>query len=243
MAKQTKALIATLKRALKASGKTYADVAQALDLSEASVKRLFSTHQISLDRLDEICQLIGLEISELVKQMDEYDGRIERLTVEQEREIANDLTLLLITVCVLNRWTLEDILRVHQMEEPICIRKLAHLDRLKIIELLPKNRIKLKIAPNFNWIENGPIQQFFQQRIANEYFTSRFNGEDECLLVLNGMLSKTSNQAFQRRMQRLAREFEEYNREDVALEFNKRHGATVIIAIRGWRYGLLGNTQ
>ncbi|GGB86407.1 transcriptional regulator [Marinobacterium zhoushanense] len=238
MAKQTKALIATLKRALKASGRTYADVAQALALSEASVKRLFSTHQLSLDRLDEICQLIGMEISDLVKQMDEDAGRIERLTVEQEREIATDLTLLLITVCVLNRWTLEEILRVHQLDQHTCIQKLARLDRLQIIDLLPKNRIKLKVAPNFNWIENGPIQQFFQQRIAAEYFSTRFQGDDESLIVLNGMLSKSSNQAFQRRMQRLAREFEEFNREDVALEFEQRHGATVIIAIRGWRYGL-----
>jgi len=238
MAKQTKALIAALKQSLKAHGKTYADVAQGLDLSEASVKRLFSTQQITLSRLDEICQLIGIEISDLVKQMDEQAGRIERLSVEQEREIANDLSLLLITVCVLNRWSLDDILRVHQLDQHACIQKLAHLDRLQIIDLLPKNRIKLKVAPNFNWIENGPIQQFFQQRIAAEYFNTRFQSEDECLLVLNGMLSKSSNQAFQRRMQRLAREFEEFNREDVALEFDQRHGATVIIAIRGWRYGL-----
>ncbi|TVP42537.1 MAG: XRE family transcriptional regulator, partial [Halomonas sp.] len=107
--------------------------------------------------------------------------------------------------------------------------------------LLPRNRVKLKVAANFNWIENGPIQQFFQQRIASEYFNSRFQAEDENLIVLNGMLSKSSNQAFQRRMQRLAREFEEFNREDVALDFDTRHGATVIIAIRGWHYGLFKN--
>ncbi|MBS97418.1 MAG: transcriptional regulator [Oceanospirillaceae bacterium] len=238
MARQTQALISTLKQSLKAAGKTYADVAAVLELSEASVKRLFSTQQMSLDRLDAICQLIGMEISDLVKQMEEHAGRIERLNVEQEREIANDLTLLLITVCVLNRWTLEEILHVHGLDEHTCIQKLARLDKLQIIDLLPKNRIKLKVAANFNWIENGPIQQFFQQRIAAEYFNSRFQSDDEQLIVLNGMLSKSSNQAFQRRMQRLAREFEEFNREDVAQPFEQRHGTTVIIAMRGWRYGL-----
>ncbi|TCK04077.1 helix-turn-helix domain-containing protein [Marinobacterium mangrovicola] len=241
MARQTKPLIDTLKRCLKANGKTYADVATALDLSEASVKRLLSTHQLSLERLDAICQLMGMEITDLVKQMEENSGRIEQLTVEQEREIAGDLTLLLITVCVLNRWTLEQIVSVHKLDEHLCIQKLARLDKLQIIDLLPRNRIKLKVAANFNWIENGPIQQFFQQRIAAEYFNSRFQRDDESLIVLNGMLSKSSNQAFQRRMQRLAREFEEFNREDVAQEFDDRHGATVIIAIRGWRYGLFSS--
>ncbi|WP_432696242.1 helix-turn-helix domain-containing protein [Marinobacterium sp. YM272] len=238
MARQTKPLIDTLKRCLKANSKTYADVAVALELSEASVKRLLSTNQLSLERLDAICQLMGMEITDLVKQMEENSGRIEQLTVEQEREIAGDLTLLLVAVCVLNRWTLEQILSVHKLDEHLCIQKLARLDRLQIIDLQPRNRIKLKVAANFNWIENGPIQQFFQQRIAAEYFNSRFQREDESLIVLNGMLSKSSNQAFQRRMQRLAREFEEFNREDVAQEFDDRHGATVIIAIRGWRYGL-----
>lgn len=238
MARQTKPLIDTLKRCLKASGKTYADVAVTLDLSEASVKRLLSTNQLSLERLDAICQLMGMEITDLVRQMEENSGRIEQLTVDQEREIAGDLTLLLIAVCVLNRWTLEQILSVHKLDKHLCIQKLARLDKLQIIDLLPKNRIKLKVAANFNWIENGPIQQFFQQRIAAEYFNSRFQREDESLIVLNGMLSKSSNQAFQRRMQRLAREFEEFNREDVAQEFGDRHGSTVIIAIRGWRYGL-----
>ena len=238
MARQTKPLIATLKRSLRASGTTYADVARALELSEASVKRLFSTEQLSLERLDTICQLIGLEITDLVKQMEEHAGHIERLTVAQEREICNDLSLLLITVCVLNRWSLRQIIAVHGLDELTCIQKLARLDKLQIIDLLPGNRIKLKVAANFGWIENGPIQQFFQQRIAAEYFSSRFQGEGERLIVLNGMLSKTSNQAFQRRMQRLAREFEEFNREDVALDFDQGHGATVILALRGWSFGL-----
>lgn len=241
MARQTQALIATLKRALKAQGKTYADVAQALDLSQASVKRLFSSQQLSLERLDRICQMIGMEISDLVRQMEAETGQLERLTSAQELEIANDLTLLLIAVCVLNRWTLEDILRVHPLDEHLCIQKLAQLDRLGIIELLPGNRIKLKVAANFHWIENGPIQRFFQQRIASEYFSTRFQGEDESLIVLNGMLSATSNQAFQRRMRRLAQEFELFNREDATLAFDQRQGATVILAIRNWRFGLFGS--
>ena len=52
-------IVAELKKALRASGHTYADVAKALDLSVASVKRLFSTEDLSLHRVDQICDLIG----------------------------------------------------------------------------------------------------------------------------------------------------------------------------------------
>ena len=33
---------------------------------------------------------------------------------------------------------------------------------MKIIELQPGNRVKMLVAPNFDWIPNGPIQQFFE---------------------------------------------------------------------------------
>ena len=64
---QTSALIATLKRQLKASGKTYQDIATLLDLSEASIKRLFRDGELSLPRLEKICDAIGLELTELIQ--------------------------------------------------------------------------------------------------------------------------------------------------------------------------------
>lgn len=235
---QTKAIIQALKRNLKAHGKTYVDVAEALDLTEASVKRLFAEQSFSLTRLDQVCQMLGIEISDLIKTIDEPSGQLQQLTQQQEKEISKDLTLLLVTVCVLNRWTMEQIISFYTIEETECIRKLAFLDRLKIIELLPKNKIKLLVAPNFSWIKNGPIQDFFQTRIAQEYFNVRFKKEDENLLVLNGMLSQKSNAAFQRKMQRLAKEFDELNQEDANLPFDERQGVTTVIAMRGWKYGL-----
>lgn len=235
---QTKALLETLKRALKVHGKTYTDVAQHLDLTEASVKRLFSEQGFSLQRVDRICALLDMEISDLVKMMEEQAGQLSQLTENQEKEICNDLTLLLVTVSVLNRWDMKHIIDFYHIDRGECIRKLAHLDRLKIIDLLPKNRIKLKVAPNFRWIENGPIQKFFQERIAKEFFNTRFQGEGEQLIVLNGMLSQASGAEYIRKMKRLANEFETLNLEDAGMAFDDRKGATVILAMRGWDYGL-----
>ncbi|RYY03988.1 MAG: XRE family transcriptional regulator [Gammaproteobacteria bacterium] len=235
---QINSLLLTLKKTLKAHGLTYKDLAPSLELSEASVKRLFAEQTISLQRLEQICQLMELEISDLVQMMNEQQPRLQHLSVEQEKEITQDLVLLLITVSVLNRWTLQEIVTFYRLTENDCIQKLARLDKLKIIELLPKNKIKLLVAPNFSWRENGPIQQFFQEKIAAEYFKTKFKEDDECLVVLNGMLSSQSNGEFQRKLKKLAREFDELNNEDVALPFDQRNGVTVVMAIRNWRYGL-----
>lgn len=236
---QVTTLVTTLKQTLKSHGITYARVAEQLELTEASVKRLFSDQQFSLARLEQICQMMDMEISDLVQLMSEQQQQVQQLTQEQEAEITKDLVLLLITVCVLNRWTMQDILNYYAISEHECLQRLAKLDKLKLIELLPHNKIKLRIASNFHWHENGPIQKFFQEKIAQEFFNHTFEQEDECLLVLNGMLSPETNREFQRKLERLAREFNELNKQDAHLPLTQRNGVTLVLAARNWRYGLL----
>jgi DNA-binding Xre family transcriptional regulator len=237
---QTLQLIEALKRTLKAHGLTYADVASYLGLSEANVKRLFAKRRFTLERLDQICQMMEMEISDLVQEMDDWAGAkaISGLTLEQEAEIAGNLELLLVTVCLLNRWTLDEIITHFHISEPRCIQHLAKLDRLRLIELLPKNRVKLLVARNFKWQENGPIQRFFQEKIEAEFFASRFDRVNERLIVMNGMLADSSTQVFQRKMEHLAREFDELNDDDAKLPLDERDGTTVVIAMRPWSYGL-----
>lgn len=235
---QTKVLIQTLKSCLKSQGKTYLDVANALDLTEASVKRLFSQHSFSLKRLEAVCQMLDMQISDLVQKMNESQLHLEQLTEEQERVIADDLVLLLVTVCALNKWSFNDMVENYHLSETECIHKLAKLDKLKVIELLPKNKIKLLIAPNFSWRNNGPIQRFFQENIGQEYFRSSFQRDEESLIVLNGMLSKFSNSEFQRKLKRLSKEFNDLNYEDSSLNITERKGVTLVLAMRNWEYGI-----
>ncbi|MEW8334887.1 MAG: helix-turn-helix transcriptional regulator [Candidatus Thiodiazotropha sp.] len=242
---QTQQLIDALKRTLKAHGLTYADVAYHLQLSEANVKRLFAKRRFTLERLDQVCQLMEMEISDLVQEMNDRAGAaaISGLSVEQEAEIAANLELLLVTVCVLNRWTLDQIVERFRISEHRCIQHLAKLDRLRLIELLPKNRVKLLVARNFKWQENGPIQRFFQEKIEAEFFSSRFDHTDERLIVVNGMLAESSNRVFQRKMEHLAREFDELNDDDAKLALDDRTGTTVVIAMRPWSYGLFDSLR
>ncbi|MFL0804025.1 MAG: helix-turn-helix transcriptional regulator [Agarilytica sp.] len=235
---QTSALLATLKKQLKAHGKTYADLAEALELSEASVKRLFAEESFTLHRLESACRFIGIPLEELVALMAKEQPQLRQLTPQQEREIAEDMLLLLITVSVINGYSMADLLIHYDIDEPKCIRKLAHLDRLKIIELLPNNRIKLLVSPNFRWLPNGPIQQFFLKHVQQEFFQSRFDGEDEKLVVLNGILSKASNAELQKKMQRLAREFNDLMQSDAALPMSEKFGTTLVMAMRHWEYEL-----
>ena len=131
---QTSALIDTLKRTLKSHGKTYADVGRTLELSEASVKRLFSHKDFSLERLDRICQMLGMDISDLVEHMAGEQHQLEQLSFEQEQEVVSDKTLLAVAICALNKWTMGEIVAFYDITEGECFQKLATLDRLKLID-------------------------------------------------------------------------------------------------------------
>jgi len=143
--KKAVAVVDALKRALRARGVTYADVAKALRLSEASVKRLFSSGHFTLERFEQVCEVARTSLSELAKSIDDGSEDITQLTLEQEREIMADHKLLLVALCALNHLTLEQMTQTYEVSKAECIRLLVALDRIKFLELLPNNRIKLRV--------------------------------------------------------------------------------------------------
>lgn len=231
---QTEELIHALKRVLRSKGLTYADVATHIKVSESSVKRLFSSHNFSLARLQSICELADVEFADLVSLAEDNRRNIEQLSEDQELEIVSDTKLLLMTFLLLNLWKLQDIMASYQIDEFESIRLLARLDRLKIIDLLPENRVRMRLSRNFNWRRNGPIQRFFEQRVQSEFFRSRFDGPNEQRLVLNGMLSDQSIAIMRQRIQRLASDFDQLIKDDARLDIEQRHGTTAILAFRPW---------
>jgi DNA-binding Xre family transcriptional regulator len=231
---QTAALIDTLKQALKSHRLTYAQIAQKLDMSEANIKRMFASKRFTLDRLEEICQLMQMELSDLFQLYEESRQQITQLTLEQEKELVNDDKLLLVAVSVRNRLSFDDIINNYQISETECIRYLAMLDKLKIIDLLPNNRIKLRINDDFRWLPNGPIDRFFEQQIKNQFLKSRFKGDLEQRLFLFGLLGESSTQVIMNKMQNLAKEFTDLHRQDAKLPLEKRHNIGFMLAMRPW---------
>lgn len=231
---QSEALIDTLKQALKNHHITYADAAHKLDMSEANVKRMFASKRFTLERLEDMCKLMQMELSDLFQLYEESRQRITQLTREQEQELVSNVKLLLVAVSVRNRLSYEDIINNYDISATECIRYLAKLDKLKIIDLLPNNRIKLRIDEHFHWLPNGPIENFFEQQIQRQFLKSSFSGELEQRLFLFGLLGDSSTQVMMNKMKSLAKEFAELHRHDASLPLDKRHNIGFMLALRPW---------
>ena len=231
----TAALVDALKRELKVRGITYAGLAPQLKLSEASVKRMFSRRDFTLKRLDDICRCTRIEFAELARAVAREEELIAHLTLEQEKEIVADRKLFLVAVCVLNHVTFDQIVETYDISSAECVKLLARLDRLKFIELLPGNRVKLLVSRTFAWLPDGPIQRFFNNQAHNEFFRSRFNRPDEFMLVVNGMLSKSSGADIVALLKRVTREFSDLHNDDSRLPLGERSPMTLLVAIRHWQ--------
>ena len=92
---QPSELVEALKGVLRRQGLSYGEVARRLDVSEATVKRLFAKGNFTLQRMAEICEIANTDIGNLAALAEEKRRDLEQLTEEQEREIIGDILLLL----------------------------------------------------------------------------------------------------------------------------------------------------
>ena len=92
-------LVDTLKKELRARRITYAGIARHLGLSESSIKRQFSEGRFTVNRLEDICQLAGLELSDLFQRMQEQRNQISTLDQDQEQSLVENPKVLLVATC------------------------------------------------------------------------------------------------------------------------------------------------
>ena len=227
-------LITTLKRELKQQGKTYRDVGTALGLSEPSVKRLFATEQFTLDRLVEICGLLGLTLAELAQEAGQVQQRLRTLSASQERELVSDARLLLVAVCALNHWTMAQMLQAYRLSEAECVQQLLRLDRLALITLLPGNRIRLNVARDFDWLLAGPIRSYFREQGMLEFIGSAFGEQGDTLDFAHGMLTESARAKLQLELRQLRARFAQLHDESLAAPLPQRRGTGLLLALREW---------
>lgn len=229
-------LVHELKRVLRERRLTYSAVAKKLAVSEASVKRWFSNGDFSLERIDRICELAGIEMTELLERMQENSHPSNQLTAAQEQEVVADPKLFLITWLVLNRWQFQEIVRQYKFTERETLRYLLKLDKLKIIELQPHNKVKLLVSRRFTWRAGGPVQNYIHQKLLKEFIDARFLEARDEFFFHGGVVSEVGLAQVRSVLQRTARDCVEILERDRTLPTTRRAGAAFVLALRPWEY-------
>jgi transcriptional regulator with XRE-family HTH domain len=229
-------LVTILKKELKSARMTYADLAGKLGLAESSVKRMLARGDMPLSRIDAICRALKLDFAELARQVADRQPLLAELTESQEKAVVADKKLLLVAICVLSQWTLEQITSSYRLTPAEGIKYLAQLDRIGIIELKTLNRYRLKLAKTFRWRPHGPVMDYFRDNALLDYFSGGFDGSGEGLLLVHGSISRSLAPSFLERMQRVAQDFAQQHQTDQKLSEKDREGYTLLLAMRSWEF-------
>ena len=229
-------LLQVLRTQMRAAGVTYKVLAERISMSESSVKRMFGQQDMSLSRLAQICKAASIPMEDVLRSAADATPQSDSLTLPQEKSMLANPHLLLMAICCLGHWTLEQVLETYDLSEPECIMLLAELDRLGLIELKPLNRYRLRVSNAFRWLPDGPVQQFFREHAVDDYFSGSFNGAGETLLCLPARLSQPSAQELVGRIQQLAGELARLHQSDRRLAPTERDGFTLLVGFRSWEF-------
>lgn len=227
------ALFDALKMHLRARGLTYADVGRALDVSEATVKRIFSLRDCTLERFASLCALVDVDIAELARSAPRQPRLLNSLTWMQEEELIADEKLFLVAICALNQMRCEDIVAAYVFSTSEVLALLLKLERIGILEVHEHNRIRLCVSRTFAWIADGPIMRHVREQMG-EYFDHPFTAAGETMRIVNVRLSQSASTALLSRLEQIAREYSEQHAADAVLPLAERPVLSVCLAVRHW---------
>ena len=229
-------LVDLIKQQLRIQGINYRKLAQALGLSESAIKQMFAAGNMSLKRLDAICEVLKLDLTDLLEKLQDDVPKLDALTYNQEKELISDPKLLLVAYGLINYWTVQDILERYTFTEAEVVQYLVKLDKMKIIELLPENRVRLLVSSHFQWIVRGPIEQFFRQYAQQEFLQAQFSADGCINIVRNADITLQARMQVVERLKMAERLFDDLHRQDKKIPSTGKQGTTMVLAIRDWEF-------
>jgi transcriptional regulator with XRE-family HTH domain len=230
----TREIVETLKKLLKARGMTYATLALALGVSTPTVKRLFSEHSFTLERLEEILRVLEVDFFDLARMSHGRSKGPAELTMEQETALAKDARLFSIFWLLCNEWKFDEIATEFRLGAAQLTTYFARLDRLQLIDWRPGNRARLRAPKHYVWLKGGPLRKAYGLRVITEFMRARFDAPHDAFHFEALELSSESAAVVKRRLERVATEINEMVEMDAALPAKRRVPLGVLLAFRPW---------
>lgn len=170
-------LLRALKKVFRDRGIRQRQIAEALGVSQASVRRYLSGKGIGLQLLEQLCQIAKIRIVDLAEMALNGDqGLAHRLTERQELDLAQNVLTAFIFYLLRYGWTPEEICEECELSKPELIRHLLQLDRLRLIRLLPNNKVRILTVKYPDWQQGGPVRRTFDRSARKVFQTMDYNG-------------------------------------------------------------------
>lgn len=155
--KQRSGLFASLKQVLKAQGLRYKDLAEKMNTSEPTIKRLFAEQDCKLSRLMEMCEAIGVSFTELVELAANQTVYPTELSFETEQALASKPGLMSFFMLLVSEFDIDFIVERNQLSKQDGYLYLRELEKLELIRLRQDDSYYFLVNRPILWRLDGPL--------------------------------------------------------------------------------------
>jgi DNA-binding Xre family transcriptional regulator len=155
--------LSALKKALRARGLTYADLAAQLGMSESGVKKMFNAKDMSFRRVVQVCGALDITPGQLFTLSEETVIAEVTLSQRQEEALLEDALLLQVywRLAVEKREP-HEIASLHRLDGKQLKRLLDRLVRLELLSLR-RGQYRPRHSGKFRWSDGSRLARFLNR--------------------------------------------------------------------------------
>lgn len=172
--RESAAMLAALRRALRAGGWTARRLAARFGVSEASVKRWLAGRGLTVLRLEALAALADLSLAELAEATRRPLRELaQELTLAQENALSEDSVLSFLFMVIVGGEPWEDFARDFGLPERAIEAALLRLEKLALIDRLPGGRTRATVDRNVLW-RKAPLRERFESQMKPQFMAMDF---------------------------------------------------------------------
>lgn len=231
-------IIESLKDHLKLRGLSYKDLAVKWGISESSVKRVMSSKELLLSRIEQACEMMDLPVADFFKQVPyERQTDILFLTPDQELKLSKDAEATHYFLMLQQGKTVTEIIREYSLSEEKNIKILTSLERWGLIEVHPNQRIKRNYLGQLRFRKEGPLGRQIEKAARTQFLDNEFSREDQYFTFLNLNLKPGDSAKLRLKFQDMFKELVAESDQNLLHPNQQEFG--LMMAIRQWESPLM----
>jgi DNA-binding Xre family transcriptional regulator len=205
-----------LRQVIKARGLTYKDLAALLNLSEPTIKRLFADKDCKLGRIIKICDVLDVELADIMATASRSTDETLILAPAVEQELAGFPSLFAFFLLLREKIPPEYIRSLYRLTQADIVLYGNRLEQLGLLEVRGDGTMRLTSDKPIKFRIKGPLLpeiKALNQAFIGEMF-ERTSSETDSLFTLSRRMRPSSARRIQRELQDLKERIVKFSRQD-----------------------------
>lgn len=131
-----------LKEVIKSKGLSYKMISEKLSMSESGFKKLMSTKDCSISKLDQICEVLNISFDDLIELSRKKDNNLVLNKQQEDLFFKNPSYYHFLLELIEAEYDWKKLKEEFRLTKKKCLEVLLALDKVGLITLLPGNKVK-----------------------------------------------------------------------------------------------------